>query len=42
MVVIAVVGAQSKESSKIATQPASQDELKKPKWWKSRKKVVGS
>ena len=42
MVVIAVVGAQSKESSKIATQPASQDELKKPKWWKSRKKIVGS
>ena len=38
MVVIAVVGAQAKASSKIATQPASQDELKKPKWWKSRSK----
>jgi malate dehydrogenase (oxaloacetate-decarboxylating)(NADP+) len=39
MVVIAVVDAQSKSKNKEATLPATQDEIKKPKWWKSRKKV---
>jgi malate dehydrogenase (oxaloacetate-decarboxylating)(NADP+) len=42
MVVIAVVDAQAKNKSKEATLPATQDEIKKPKWWKSRKKEVGS
>jgi malate dehydrogenase (oxaloacetate-decarboxylating)(NADP+) len=42
MVVIAVVDAQAKNKSKEATLPATQDEIKKPKWWKSRKKAEGS
>ena len=37
MVVIAVVDAQAKNKSKETTLPATQDEIKKPKWWKSRK-----
>ncbi len=39
MVVIAVVDAQSKSKSREATLPATQDELKRSKWWKSRSKT---
>ncbi len=39
MVVIAVVDAQAKNKSKEITLPATQEEIKKPKWWKSRKAV---
>ncbi len=39
MVVIAVVDAQSKSKSREATLPATQDELKRNKWWKSRSKT---
>ena len=38
MVVIAVVDAQSKCKNKNATVPATQDELKRSKWWKSKTK----
>ena len=38
MVVIAVVDAQSKCKNRIATKPATQDELKRSKWWKSKTK----
>ena len=39
MVVIAVVDAQSKSKNRTATVPATQDELKRNKWWKSRTKI---
>ena len=39
MVVIAVVDAQSKSKNRTATVPATQDELKRSKWWKSRTKT---
>ncbi len=42
MVVIAVVDAQAKSKSKDATLPATQDEIKKHRWWKSRKNSVGN
>jgi malate dehydrogenase (oxaloacetate-decarboxylating)(NADP+) len=38
MVVIAVVDAQSKAKNKEATQPATQDEIKRHKWWKPKSK----
>ena len=38
MVVIAVVDAQSKSKNREVTLPATQDELKRSKWWKSRSK----
>ncbi len=40
MVVIAVVDAQAKSKSKEATLPATQDEIKRSKWWKSKRKLV--
>jgi malate dehydrogenase (oxaloacetate-decarboxylating)(NADP+) len=39
MVVIAVVDAQAKSKNKEATLPATQEEIKKHRWWKSRRKV---
>ncbi len=42
MVVIAVVDAQSKSKNKGMTVAATQDEIKKHRWWKSRSKAVGS
>jgi malate dehydrogenase (oxaloacetate-decarboxylating)(NADP+) len=42
MVVIAVVDAQAKSKNKEATLPATQDEIKKPKWWKSRRNTVSA
>jgi malate dehydrogenase (oxaloacetate-decarboxylating)(NADP+) len=39
MVVIAVVDAQAKSKGKETTVAATQDEIKKHKWWKSRRKV---
>ncbi len=39
MVVIAVVDAQSKSKGRETTLPATQDELKRNKWWKSRPKT---
>jgi malate dehydrogenase (oxaloacetate-decarboxylating)(NADP+) len=42
MVVIAVVDAQAKSKSKEATLPATQDEIKRSKWWKSKRKAVDS
>jgi malate dehydrogenase (oxaloacetate-decarboxylating)(NADP+) len=41
MVVIAVVDAQAKSKNKEATLPATQDEIKKHRWWKSKRKAVG-
>jgi malate dehydrogenase (oxaloacetate-decarboxylating)(NADP+) len=41
MVVIAVVDAQAKSKNKEATLPATQEEIKKHRWWKSRRKVEG-
>ena len=38
MVVIAVVDAQSKSKNRTTTMPATQDELKRSKWWKSKTK----
>jgi malate dehydrogenase (oxaloacetate-decarboxylating)(NADP+) len=42
MVVIAVVDAQAKSKNKEATLPATQDEIKKPKWWKSRRNTASA
>jgi malate dehydrogenase (oxaloacetate-decarboxylating)(NADP+) len=42
MVVIAVVDAQSKNKNKEVTLPATQDEIKRHKWWKSKRKAEGS
>ena len=39
MVVIAVVDAQSKSKNRITTMPATQDELKRSKWWKTKTKT---
>jgi malate dehydrogenase (oxaloacetate-decarboxylating)(NADP+) len=39
MVVIAVVDAQAKSKSKETTLPATQEEIKRTRWWKSKKKV---
>jgi malate dehydrogenase (oxaloacetate-decarboxylating)(NADP+) len=39
MVLIAVVDAQSKAKSKEATLPATQDEIKRHKWWKAKPKT---
>ncbi len=39
MVVIAVVDAQSKNKNKEATLPATPEEIKRTKWWKSRTKT---
>ncbi len=39
MVVIAVVDAQSKSKSREVTTPVTQEEMKKPRWWKSRTKT---
>ncbi len=36
MVVIAVVDAQAKSKSRDVTLPATQDEIKRTKWWKSK------
>jgi malate dehydrogenase (oxaloacetate-decarboxylating)(NADP+) len=41
MVVIAVVDAQAKSKNREATLPATQDEIKKHRWWKSKSKAVG-
>jgi malate dehydrogenase (oxaloacetate-decarboxylating)(NADP+) len=40
MVVIAVVDAQAKSKNKEATLPATQDEIKRHRWWKSKRKAV--
>ncbi len=42
MVVIAVVDAQSKSKNKEMTVAATQDEIKKHRWWKSRSKAVSN
>ena len=39
MVVIAVVDAQSKSKTREVTQPATPEEIKRSKWWKSRTKT---
>jgi len=39
MVVIAVVDAQSKSKNRTTTMPATQDELKRSKWWKTKTKT---
>jgi malate dehydrogenase (oxaloacetate-decarboxylating)(NADP+) len=41
MVVIAVVDAQSKSKNREATLPATQDEIKRHKWWKAKRKAEG-
>jgi malate dehydrogenase (oxaloacetate-decarboxylating)(NADP+) len=41
MVVIAVVDAQAKSKNKEATLPPTQDEIKRHRWWKSKRKAVG-
>jgi malate dehydrogenase (oxaloacetate-decarboxylating)(NADP+) len=41
MVVIAVVDAQSKSKNREATLPATQDEIKRHKWWKAKRRGEG-